>query len=142
SYLPFRHLHSFPTRRSSDLISLIRSGGQFQMVIGNDVSNLYDAINETYQVQVDDSEESDHSNQTVLDRFIDLLSNLFQPFLGALGATGIIKGLVSIMSAMGITADNGVYMVLEFVGDGFFQFLPFALAVTASRHFKISTFLG
>src|SRR5699024_12078871 len=83
SYLPFRHLHSFPTRRSSDLISLIRSGGQFQMVIGNDVSNLYDAINETYQVQVDDSEESDHSNQTVLDRFIDLLSNLFQPFLGA-----------------------------------------------------------
>jgi len=129
-------------KANKHIISLIRSGGQFQMVIGNDVSNLYDAINETYQVQVDDSEESDHSNQTVLDRFIDLLSNLFQPFLGALGATGIIKGLVSIMSAMGITADNGVYMVLEFVGDGFFQFLPFALAVTASRHFKISTFLG
>lgn len=131
-------------KTNENVISLIRSGGQFQIVIGNDVSNLYDAINDTYENKIDTTEDEQESQSTkpVLDRFMNLISSLFQPFLGALAATGIIKGLVAVMGSMGMTSDNGVYMILEFVGDGFFQFLPFALAVTASHHFKINTFLG
>lgn len=46
------------------------------------------------------------------------------------------------LGTLGVGADNGVYAILNVVGDGFFQFLPIALAVTAAARFKLNQFVG
>ena len=77
----------------------------------------------------------------MLDRFIDLISGIFTPILGAMCATGMIKGLTAMCSSFGwLSTNSGTYKVLYAIGDGFFYFLPIMLAVTAAKRFKVERF--
>lgn len=132
-------------KKREGIVTVVQSAGQYQVVIGNDVADVYEAITDQYNIGLAGggaSDDQDKKDLSPLDRFIDLLSGLFQPFLAALAATGIIKGLVSLLAAMGVSPDSGFYQLLNYVGDGFFQFLPVALAVTASNRFKLNQFIG
>ena len=60
--------------------------------------------------------------------------------LGALSAAGMIKGLVAILAAVGVKETSGLYVILNAAGDGFFQFLPVILALTAAKRFKMEQF--
>ncbi|WP_038023005.1 glucose PTS transporter subunit IIA, partial [Tetragenococcus muriaticus] len=71
---------------------------------------------------------------------IDFISGVFQPFLMALAATGMIKGLVALLGTVGVDPESGLYQVLNFAGDGFFQFLPVMVAITAARKLKMNEF--
>lgn len=130
-------------KKRDGIVTVVQSGGQYQIVIGNEVEQVYDAISEISNVNKNSEESTtDTSDLSLLDRTIDLLSGLFQPFLGALAATGIIKGIVSLLGAFGLTEANGLYALLNVVGDGFFQLLPMALAVTTARRFRLNEFVG
>src|SRR5699024_3866749 len=112
-------------------------------VIGNEVNNVYEAITEISNIgENSGGSEPDNSDLSVFHRLMDTVSGLFQPFVGALARIGIIKGLVAIIGAFGFLETNGVYALLNVVGDGFFQYLPFALAITAARRFKLNQFVG
>ena len=77
----------------------------------------------------------------LFDRFVSLVSSIFQPFLGPLAAAGIIKGIVAIMAACGLSAATSpMYVILNAAGDGFFQFLPILIALTSARRFKVNEF--
>ena len=121
------------------VMTVVKAGGQYQVVIGNHVSDVYAAVLAVGGVQgagtVEAHEEAVKKNP--LDAFID-----FQPFLGPLVAAGIIKGVVAILTAtLGWTAkNNGVALVLTAAGDGFFQFLPIMIALNAARKFKMNDF--
>ncbi|MGZ7240469.1 PTS beta-glucoside transporter subunit IIABC, partial [Streptococcus pyogenes] len=80
-----------------------------------------------------DIDEGDGPKGNLFDRFVDLISGIFQPSLGALAAAGIIKGVVAIMANLfKLNADNSaLYVILNAAGDGFFQFLPIVLAYNA-----------
>ncbi len=131
-------------KKRDGIVTIVKSAGQYQVVIGNDVGDVYEEITKISNIGEggEDYTGEDKRDLSMLDRLIDTLSSLFQPFLGALAATGIIKGLVALLGATGMTEANGVYALLNVVGDGFFQFLPMALAVTAARRFKINEFVG
>ena len=80
-------------------------------------------------------------------RLIDLISGVFQPFLGVLCAAGIIKGLLAlwsfIASQSGIdVTTSGAYQLWYSIGDGFFYFLPIILGYTAAKKFKMNEFIG
>lgn len=129
-------------KKRDGVVTVVKSAGQYQVVIGNEVANVYEAITEVSNIGEDRGDpEPDNSDVSTLDRFIDTLSGLFQPFLGVLAATGIIKGLVAILGAFGLNAVNsGFYAVLEMTGDGFFQFLPVVLTITAAKKFRMNQF--
>ena len=130
-------------KKRDGIVTIVKSAGQYQVVIGNEVGSVYEAITENSSIgDSGGSPVHDNSDLNMLERFIDTLSSLFQPFLGALAATGIIKGLVALLGALGVQPTNGVYALLNLVGDGFFQLLPIALAVTAARRFKLNEFVG
>ncbi|MBK0347267.1 PTS glucose transporter subunit IIA [Aerococcaceae bacterium zg-ZJ1578] len=132
-------------KKREGVVTVVQAGGQYQVVIGNHVPEVYEAvlkqgITGVGEVAPDDADEK--ANGNLFDRFVDLMSGLFQPFLGALAAAGIIKGLVAILSAFGgkeITT-SGLYILLNASGDAFFQYLPFALAITAAGKFKLNQF--
>lgn len=66
-----------------------------------------------------------HQREILFDRFVSLVSSIFQPFLGPLAAAGIIKGIFAIMAACGLSATTSpMYVILNAAGDSVFQFLP------------------
>ena len=127
------------------VVTIVKAGGQYQVVIGNHVPDVYAAVLAVGGLQgagAVDADEEDGIKKNPLDAFIDIVSSIFQPFLGPLAAAGIIKGIVAILTAfLGWTAaNNGVALVLTAAGDGFFQFLPMMIAVNAARKFKMNDF--
>lgn len=74
---------------------------------------------------------------------VDLISGIFQPILGPLAAAGIMKGLLALITYfVPAFANDGLYTLLYTVADGFFYFLPVALAFSAARKFRMNEFTG
>ncbi|HEM5291799.1 TPA: PTS glucose transporter subunit IIA [Streptococcus suis] len=126
------------------VVTVVQAGGQYQVVIGNHVPDVYAAVQKVAGISGDgalDIDEGDGLKGNLFERFIDLLSGIFQAFLGPLAAAGIIKGLVAIMASRGLTSDNSaIYAILNAAGDGFFQYLPLLVALTSARKFKMNEF--
>ncbi|HEM2865529.1 TPA: PTS glucose transporter subunit IIA [Streptococcus suis] len=126
------------------VVTVVQAGGQYQVVIGNHVPDVYAAVQKAAGIAGDgslDIDEGDGPKGNLFERFIDLLSGIFQAFLGPLAAAGIIKGIVAIMASRGLTSDNSaIYAILNAAGDGFFQYLPLLVALTSARKFKMNEF--
>ncbi|WP_099778204.1 beta-glucoside-specific PTS transporter subunit IIABC [Streptococcus suis] len=126
------------------VVTVVQAGGQYQVVIGNHVPDVYAAVQKVAGISGDgalDIDEGDGPKGNLFERFIDLLSGIFQAFLGPLAAAGIIKGIVVIMASRGLTSDNSaIYAILNAAGDGFFQYLPLLVALTSARKFKMNEF--
>lgn len=123
---------------------MVKAGGKYQVVIGNEVADVYDAILKEGgfsgggQVADDDLEDS---NMSLMDKAIDLISGIFTPILGPMAAAGMIKGLTAMCASLGCLSQNsGTYQVLYAIGDGFFYFLPLILAITSAKKFKVDRF--
>ncbi|MCF6412445.1 PTS transporter subunit EIIC [Collinsella tanakaei] len=81
--------------------------------------------------------------QKPLDRFIDVISGIFQPILGIMAACGMIKGFNTLFVALGVYPDTcGGYLLLNAIGDGLFNFLPMFLGYTAAKKFVMKPMLG
>lgn len=126
------------------IVTVVKAGGQYQVVIGNEVADVYDAVLKEGgfsgggQVADDDL---DDSNMSVMDRAIDLISGIFTPILGPMAAAGMIKGLTAMCASFGwLSKTSGTYEVLYAIGDGFFYFLPLILAITSAKKFKVDRF--
>lgn len=131
-------------KQRDGVVTVVKAGGQYQVVIGNHVPDVYEAVlgQGVSGVGAIDADEGDVATGNLFDRFVDLVSGIFQPFLGPLAAVGIIKGLVAILAAsLGWNASNSaLYVILNAAGDGFFQFLPILIAITSARKFKMNEF--
>ena len=107
-----------------DIVTVMKSGGQYQVVIGNHVPEVYEAVSHVANIQDEESESQQQaSSGSVLSRFIDLVSGIFQPLLGVLAAAGMIKGFSALFLALGwVTEKSGTYQVLFAIGDALFYF--------------------
>lgn len=128
-------------KQDPDVIQVAQSGGQYQVVIGSNVADVYQAIVDE-QGLTDQSGTEDQSKNP-LNRLIDIISSIFTPFLGAMAAAGILKGFLSLATVLGwLSADTGAYQILFAAADGVFTFLPVMLAFTAAKKFKTNQFLS
>ncbi|EMF0270782.1 PTS glucose transporter subunit IIA [Enterococcus hirae] len=128
-------------KQDPDVIQVVQSGGQYQVVIGSNVADVYQAIVDE-QGLTDQSGTEDQSKNP-LNRLIDIISSIFTPFLGAMAAAGILKGFLSLATVLGwLSADTGAYQILFATADGVFTFLPVMLAFTAAKKFKTNQFLS
>jgi PTS system beta-glucosides-specific IIC component len=129
------------------VITVMQSGGQYQVVIGNEVPDVYKAVvkagNFPTEGQVEESADDSGKKVGLFSRFIDMISGVFTPLLGLLAATGMIKGFNEMFVAFGwITQDSGTYQLLKATGDCLFYFFPIFLGYTAIKKFGGSPFLG
>jgi PTS system beta-glucosides-specific IIC component len=126
------------------VVTVIQSGGQYQVVIGNHVSEVYAAVTSVAGIS-DGSVEDDSSKEkmSAFNRFIDIISSVFAPTLGVLAATGMIKGFNALFEALGwLTKTDGTYQILNAVGDCLFYFFPIFLGYTAAKKFNMNIFIG
>ena len=127
------------------VIQVIQANGQYQVVVGNIVEDVYDAVLEAGGLAGGGSaaEDEPEGEKTVASVIIDLISGIFQPILGPLAAAGIMKGLLALFTYfVPDFANDGLYTLLYTVADGFFYFLPVALAFSAARKFRMNEFTG
>lgn len=127
------------------VVTVMKSGGQYQVVIGNAVDDVYKAVLAVGGLDSNSPTDSGEGEKkgSPLDAFIDLISGIFTPILGLLCATGMIKGFNSMFVAFGwLTQQSGTYQILNAVGDSFFYFLPVFLGYTASKKFRANPFIG
>lgn len=126
------------------VVTVMKSGGQYQVVIGNHVSDVYKAVTEVGGFQADsDNEEESGEKGSLFDRFIDMIAGIFTPILGVLAASGMIKGLNALFIATEVLEEaSGTYQILEATGDALFYFLPVLLGYTAMKKFGGTPFLG
>ncbi|MFT9097285.1 beta-glucoside-specific PTS transporter subunit IIABC [Liquorilactobacillus sp.] len=133
-------------KATDGVITVVQSGGQYQVVIGNHVADVYDDLIKVGGFQDGGSVPDDYgekSNMSLLDRFIDLVSGIFTPILGPLCAAGMIKGFTAMFVAFGwITSTSGSYLILHAIGDAFFYFFPVILGYTSANKFKVDKFVG
>ncbi|MCM3547690.1 beta-glucoside-specific PTS transporter subunit IIABC [Alkalihalobacillus clausii] len=127
------------------IVTVMKSGGQYQVVIGNHVPDVYKAVVEVGGFanvgQVDDDEQEKRGN--LFNRFIDIIASIFTPILGVLAATGMIKGFNALFLAVGwLEETDGTYQLLNIVGDSLFHFFPIFLGYTAIKKFGGTPFIG
>lgn len=134
-------------KHTDGVATVIKSGGQYQVVIGNHVADVYSAIVQTAGISGSsssaDPQAEKKQDQKLLDVFIDTISGIFQPIFGVMTAAGIIKGFHALFLALGWYTDgSGIAVLLNTIGDGFFYFLPVMLGYTAAKKFNLSLFVG
>jgi PTS system beta-glucosides-specific IIC component len=139
--------------QTQGVIKVMSTNGQYQVVVGQAVDNIYDAVLAVGHITpggavdvdgnpVDDDGGSDEK-KGVGAKLIDIISGIIAPTLGMLSAAGILKGLCALFVFLGwMTSTDGAYMIMYAMGDGFFYFLPVVLGYTAAKKFKCSEFVG
>jgi PTS system beta-glucosides-specific IIC component len=128
------------------IVTVMKSGGQYQVVIGNQVPDVFDAVNQIggFHSASSSSEGSEPEKKLSIGAtLIDWISGVFQPILGVLCAAGIIKGLLALASFFKWMDPNGsTYQLFFAIADSFFYFLPIILGYTAAEKFKGNKFIG
>ncbi|MBP2098969.1 beta-glucoside-specific PTS transporter subunit IIABC [Enterococcus rivorum] len=124
------------------VVTVMQAGGQYQVVIGNHVSDVRKDVDAVLGVLEPVKDTGPKGN--LFDQFVDMISGIFQPILAPLSAAGMLKGVAAILSfAMGPSfAASSTYAVFNAMGDGLFLFLPVFIAYTSMKKFGGSPFLG
>ena len=127
----------------SGVIKVLDSGGQIQVVIGNHVADVCEAVFQNTGLKREAGAEEGGEKQNLLNTFMDTISGIFAPMLGAMSGAGMLKALLILLTTLNVlTPEMGTYRILQAAGDGVFTFLPIILAVTASKKFKANTYVA
>lgn len=128
-------------------LKIIRSGGQYQIVIGNQVEYVFKELEKIVEL-VHGKESFDLLEEKSKKKFdfssiLKMLSSFFTPLIPAMFGAGLLKSIMTIITTIGIVStDSTTYAVLNFMSDATFYFLPFLLSVSVAEYFKCNKFLA
>lgn len=127
------------------VLSVMEVAGQTQVVLGSQVQYIYEEMQGILPVgnSEGDFAAADKKEKGFLGTALEIISSLFTPLIDVLIGAGILKGLLSILTATNIlTADCGTYQILNAAADSLYYFLPVVLAITCSKRFKTNMFVS
>lgn len=125
------------------VVTVMKSGGQYQVVIGNHVPEVYADVCQLIDIEEQSMANQDRKKGSLFDRAIDIVSGIFQPILGVMAACGMLKGVNELFVALGLYgSDCGGYLILNAIGDALFIFLPLFLGYTSAKKFGLKPMLG
>lgn len=126
-----------------EVISVVDKGGQFQIVIGNEVAKVYKVISSELG-ENDSSQKTKKKNEdSIITTIISVISTTFTPVIPALIGGGMIKSVLSILVLLNIVSSNDTtYQLLDMISDTVFYFLPVLLAYGASIKFECHPILA
>ncbi|PZG40257.1 PTS beta-glucoside transporter subunit IIABC [Listeria ivanovii] len=127
------------------VMTVVKSGGQYQVVIGDHVSYVYDEVIQVLGIKPDDAlqDDSEQEHKSIFNKFVELISGIFMPVLGLMAASGILKGFLTAAVTTGlIDTSAGIYEVLYAASDALFYFMPIILGFSAGKVFKTNQYLS
>ncbi|MBC8624243.1 beta-glucoside-specific PTS transporter subunit IIABC [Bacillus paralicheniformis] len=131
-----------PALEKTPGVIAVRMSGQCQVVIGNDVIEVYEKL--TGLLGGSPSGQNGSSNQPKEKRkvgtvLLDFIVGVFQPLVPAIAGGGILKSFLLLFSLFGLMDAKGqTYQILNMVGDAPLYFLPLLVAVTTANKLKVN----
>lgn len=134
-------------KKIKGVLNVVKSGGQFQVVIGNEVTGVFEAVQELTGIEgqaIDVVEKDDLKVKgKFMDRVIDLVTTIFTPILPALIGAGMIRAILMLLTQFNVlTTDSGTYLVLNEIYNAIYSFLPVYLAYTSAKRFKCNPYIA
>ncbi|GGH56268.1 PTS transporter subunit EIIC [Rothia aerolata] len=124
------------------VVTVIQAGGQYQVVIGDNVVTAYDAITTNSNLGKSDagSESDSQKPKNPFNRFISMISAIFSLIIWTIAAAGLIKAFLALFTVGFplLDSESQTYLILSALGDAFIYFFPIALAVSGAKYFKVN----
>ncbi|CAI8711899.1 MULTISPECIES: beta-glucoside-specific PTS transporter subunit IIABC [Bacillus] len=124
------------------VLSVVETGGQFQVVIGSEVADVYKDIVKLGDLGTS-SQSSEEEKGTIATRIFDVISRSFTPLLGALAGAGMLKAVLTVLVMLGwLSEKSGTYHILSAAGNAVFYFLPIFLGITLATKLGANPYVG
>ena len=131
-------------KKTPGVLGVVVSGGQYQIVIGNDVNHVYKPIAEKCDLAQDGGAgKNEGEKKSIGARLIDTITGIFTPVLPAITAAGMLKAVLALLVAFKLVDTTAsTYQVINFMADAAFYFLPILLANSAAKKFGCNPYLA
>ena len=125
------------------VIRVIRQGGQYQVVIGNEVSNVYKELVKLGHFEESTGSASEGPKENLFSRLAGFIAGCMTPLLPAMLGCGMIKVVLTLLTTFNLIDSAGsTYVILNAAGDAFFYFMPVLLAMTTAKRLGSSIYLA
>ncbi|MGL9982638.1 beta-glucoside-specific PTS transporter subunit IIABC [Enterococcus sp. DIV1221] len=133
--------------QTEGVISVVESGGQYQVVLGNKVAHVYNALEPLLAQQLTTKTSTKEKN-SLGNRILNTVAAIFTPVVPAIAASGMLKGILAIAV---MVANNfyqvdlkplNTYIILSAASDAIFYFMPVILGYSAAKVFKTNEYIA
>lgn len=127
--------------KTKGILSVVNAGGQYQIVIGPDVPQLYEEVLSQggfdAAAPIDDPNAEKEDNRSKISRLLESIAGIFQPIIPAITGAGLLKALMALFAWLGwLKSGTQTYIILNAMADAAFYFMPILLAASCARKFK------
>ncbi|MEK5175589.1 beta-glucoside-specific PTS transporter subunit IIABC [Heyndrickxia sp. FSL W8-0496] len=129
------------------IISVVENSGQYQVVIGNKVTKVYDELM-LILGEVSEGKSNKEEKLSVGNKILNTVTAIFTPIIPAIAASGMLKGILAIAVMIatyfwGIDIkEYNTYIILNAASNALFYFFPIILGVAAARVFKANIYIA
>lgn len=130
-------------KQTPGVVTVMVAAGQYQVVIGAQVGDVYDAIGTCTNIKLGGSvdaepdEAKDGEEKSIGAVLIDTISGIFLPCMAGMAGAGLLKALLILLTNFNLlSTESTTYVVMYAAADGFFYFMPVFLAFSAAKKFK------
>ncbi|WP_028983388.1 beta-glucoside-specific PTS transporter subunit IIABC [Sporolactobacillus terrae] len=133
------------------VLTAVSAGGQYQVVIGDEVVPVYEAIMNRYGFSATDSKSAagqedkaeEAKSENWFERFVAVISGIFTPFISVLAGVGVLKGVAILISTFHwLPANSPIYLIINTLASGVFTLLPIFIAITAADKFNTNRYIA
>lgn len=125
------------------VISVVNKGGQYQVVIGNTVTDVYNELLKLGSFNAASSDENAEEEKHGINKIIDIITGIFIPIVPALAGAGMVQAISSLLLALHwISMKSSTYQIFYAMGNAMFYFLPIILAGSAAKKFKVNRYVA
>ena len=131
--------------QTEGVISVVESSGQYQVVLGNKVTKIYDAL--LPLIGEINSIKQEQPKVSIGIKILNAFAAIFTPIIPAIAASGMLKGILAIAVIIGNYYSTDIktyntYIILHAASDAVFYFMPIILGYTAAKVFKAHEFIS
>ena len=124
------------------VVTVLKSAGQYQVVIGNHVPDVYDEVCKVGHINGDAQTET-KDNKSLKDKFFDMVTGIFMPSLAVMTGAGMLKGFLALAVFVGwMSNKSGIYTLMYDISDALFTFMPVVIGYTSAKKFGMDPWLG
>jgi PTS system beta-glucosides-specific IIC component len=125
-------------KQTDGVVTVVKAGGQYQVVIGNHVPDVYEDV-----IAITGTIEGEKQKMNLFDRFVDIISGVFAPFLPMLCCAGILQGFNALFIFFELyQRTDGIYIFINSIGDAVFRFFPVIIGFSAAKKFGLNQMTG
>lgn len=128
------------------VVGVVNKGGQFQVIIGNEVVRVYNEVLKLGKFETGDpikADDAPEEKKGIVPTILDTIAGIFSPIMSIIAGAGMIKALLSILVLFDLIDNSGnLYYFLKFIADASYYFLPIYLAKSAAKKFGCNEFMA